>query len=93
MQYPLLTALVLMSGCATQSGVIPNGPDTYSILVSGGSGFVSSGSLAIRAYQQAANYCSAKGMVMEVIDDKQQRAGVLGKFPEAQLRFKCVAAK
>jgi hypothetical protein len=82
-----------MCGCATQSGVIPNGPDGYSILISGGSGFVSSGSLAIRAYQQASDFCVQKGLRMEIIEDKQQRAGVLGKFPEAQVRFRCVAAK
>lgn len=91
MRYPTLMAMTILCGCASQTGVMANGPDTYSILITGGSGFVSSGSLKARAYQQAASYCAGRGKIMEIVDDQEQRGGVLGKFPEAQIKFRCIS--
>lgn len=90
MRYTLLVVLALI-GCATrqQSGVVPDGPDTYSVILAGKTGFTSSASLKISAYQKANEFCAAMGKRMEVVQESEQRGGVLGKFPEAHVRFRC----
>jgi hypothetical protein len=82
---------VALSACTSKSGVIPDGPDRYIVIVSGKTGFTPVGDLKISAYKQASGYCSSRGKRMETIEDKSVRAG-FGRFPEAEIRFKCVAA-
>jgi len=80
---------VVLAGCTTTSGVIADGPDTYTIIEAGKTGFTSSADLKIRAYQKASAFCSGKAASLTTIDEKETRGGVLGKFPEAQIRFRC----
>lgn len=77
-------------GCTKSTGIISDGKDAYLIMMSGKTGFVSSGSLKIKAYTEANNFCSEKGMVSESLNMDSKRAGILGKFPEATLHFRCV---
>lgn len=85
----ILLALVL-TGCATNSGVIPDGKDAYIVLVSGGNGFSSAGVLKIKAYQEASAFCNKHDKRLETISEKAIQAGVLASSSEAELKFKCI---
>lgn len=90
MKNAILLALFL-SGCATYSGVIQDGKDSYIVIASGGHGFASSGELKIDAYREANAYCAKLDKQLETISVKTTEAGILSKFSEAELKFKCIA--
>jgi hypothetical protein len=87
----LLMAALTLSGCVTNPGVMPDGPDAYRIMAVGSTGFSSSGSMHMKIYKQATEFCSSRGRVVETIETEAQQAHAWGGFPEASLRFRCVA--
>lgn len=82
--------VLFLSGCATYSGVIQDGKDSYIVIASGGNGFASSGELKIDAYREAHAYCAKLDKQLETISVKTTEAGILSKFSEAELKFKCI---
>lgn len=83
-------AAIALSACSSRSGVIPDGPDTYMVIVAGKTGFTPVGKLKIGAYRQATAYCAARGKQMETVQDRSVGTGFL-RFPEAEIHFKCTA--
>lgn len=93
MKYKLVVALLLApTAHAGNTGVVPDGPDSYLIMRTGKTGFVSSSSLQKKAYEEASVFCKQKSLVMQTISMESQRARPFGGFPEATLRFRCVAS-
>lgn len=91
----VISLALMMAPCvavAANTGVVADGPDSYLILRTGKTGFVSSGSLQNKVYVEASEFCSGKGLVMETISVDSKRARPFGGFPEATLRFRCVAS-
>ncbi len=86
----LLIAIFALTGCVTNPGVMPDGRDAYRIMAVGSTGFSSSGSMHLKIYKQATEFCASKGRVVETIDTETQQAHAMGGFPEASLRFRCV---
>lgn len=81
---------LLLTGCATNSGIIPDGKDSYIVIVSAGHRFTSSGDLKIEAYKEANAYCNKFDKQIETILEKTIQAGVLANSSEAELKFKCI---
>lgn len=81
---------ILLSGCATQSGVMPEGKDAYLLILSAGYGFTSSTDLKIRAHEEAAAFCGGQHKRPETIYEKMAEAGVPDRSEES-LKFRCVA--
>lgn len=81
---------ILLAGCSTNSGVIPDGKDSYIIIVSGAHRFSSSSDLKIDAYKEANVYCKKSDRQIETISEKTVQAGVLSNSAEAELKFKCI---
>lgn len=82
---------LLLSGCATNSGIIADGKDSYIVIVSAGHRFTSSGDLKIDAYKEASAYCMKLDKQLETIFEKAIQAGVLANSSEVELKFKCIA--
>lgn len=61
-----LATLSVVAGCATSSGVLPMGPDTYS--VSADSGFEGYSAAKRLALVEAQDYCSSLGRELLVIN-------------------------
>lgn len=89
MRWISVVLFAFLAACTAQSGVMADGPDAYRVLITGKSGFTSTGSLKINAYRQATAYCARSGKRMEVITDSSVQNGFL-RFPSADVRFKCV---
>lgn len=87
----VIVLALFLTGCATYSGVIPDGKDSYIVIASGGHGFTSSGDLKIDAYKEANAYCMKLDKQLETISAKTIEAGILTKFSEAELKFKCIS--
>lgn len=86
-----MSLVLLLAGCATNSGIIPDGKDSYIVIVSGGHRFTSSGDLKIEAYKDAYAYCKKQGLQLETIFERSVQAGVLANSSEVELKFKCIA--
>lgn len=84
-------ALVVLSGCATSSGVIPEGKEAYLIIKTGGHGFATPVDLKIEAHKQASAFCMGQNKRHETINEKTLQPGMVTDYSEYDLKFKCVA--
>jgi hypothetical protein len=89
----LIFLAITLSGCATHSGVIPDGKDAYVVIVSKGHGFASAGDLKIEAYKEASAFCRKGGQLLETISEKIVQEGLLSDFAEADIKFRCIDYK
>ncbi len=88
---------VLLFGCATSTGVIPAGPDTYTITTDSRVAVVEAGAnkRAIkRAIQDANAYCASSGKKMRTVRPPRlsSRKNFVGnEIPTYNLTFRCLA--
>lgn len=88
----LLLAAVFASlaGCATATtGVVPRGDGLHTITRQGNGFWVATDSLKSAALVEADAYCKRDGKTMKVIYSKEIPAGGGGRWPEAEILFKC----
>ena len=88
---------VLLFGCATSTGVIPAGPDTYTITTDSKVLLLEAeaNKRAIkRALQDAKAYCASSGKKMRTVKPprRSSRKNFVGnKIPTYNLTFRCIA--
>ncbi len=84
---------ILLVGCASNSGVIPIGPDTFMVSRQAATGFSGSGNLKAEAFQEANQYCLGQKKKLQVVNTVEaQPPYVLGNFPKAEVQFMCLDA-
>ncbi len=84
---------ILLFGCATSTGVIPTGPDTYTITTDNRVG-VGVAAIKIRAIQDAKAYCDSSGKKMRTVRPPRlssQKNFVGKEIPTYNLTFRCLA--
>jgi hypothetical protein len=91
MKIILLLMGIFLSGCASHSGVISDGKDSYIVILSGEGGYTSAGALKIDAYKEANAYCKKRKRQLETISENIIRAGLLSRFSEVDLKFRCIS--
>ena len=79
----------LVSGCATSSGVVSAGPDTFKISRTEW-GLRSSGFVKAAAIKEAKAYAKKRGKAILVIKTVESDVQV-GAVPAAEVYFKCLA--
>jgi len=90
----LLVPLFFLVGCASNSGVVPIGKDTYMVTRQAASGFSGSGNLKADAFREANEYCASLNKSFQVVSTHEaQPPYVLGNFPKAEVQFMCLDAK
>ena len=83
---------VVASGCASNSGVVQMGSDTYFISKQAATGFTGLGSLRGDAMREAYAQCSKSGKSVQVTDTQDSKPPyLLGNFPRVDITFRCVA--
>ena len=80
----------ILAGCSTTSAVMPASGGMYTISRSGGSAFISLGSLRKDAYEEASRFAVSKGLEAEVVSVNEVPAG-FARFPQVDLRFRLVS--
>jgi len=89
-----IMTLLLLSGCAINSGVIPMGQDTFMITRQAATGFSGLGNLKVEAWEEANEFCIEQGKCLQVVNTrKSQPPYILGNFPRVEIQFKCLNAK
>ena len=86
----VVSALVILSGCASTSEIVSYGKDSYLLNVEDITGVHSPGKLQVKAAQDASAYCAKQGKVMRVRNtpatDFARREGT-----SSSLVFSCIA--
>lgn len=89
-KYAIFILAVSIAGCATTSPIVPYGKDSYLINAEDVWGGNSSGSLQVRAAQEANKFCASQGKVMRVRNTSGE--GTAGwTTTSANLVFSCIA--
>ena len=85
--------VILISACATSSGVVPMGGDTYMISRSE-KGFDTTGSrVKADALKEANEFCLSTGKVMEIVKTTQNDMKPFRSDAQAEIEFKCITRK
>jgi hypothetical protein len=88
----IIAFTVLVAGCASNSGVIPIGQDTYMVSRQAATGFSGSGTLKAEAFQEANQFCSSQNKMLQVVNTHEaQPPYILGNFPKAEVQFMCLS--
>lgn len=83
----------LVTGCASNSGVVPIGPATFMVSRQAATGFSGSGTLKADAFQEANQYCLSQNKKLQVVNTAEaQPPYIFGNFPKAEVQFKCLDA-
>jgi hypothetical protein len=84
---------LLVTGCASNSGVVPAGPDSYLVSRQAASGFSGLGTLKADALLEADSYCKTRSKALKVTSaTESQPPYVFGNFPKAEVQFMCLDA-
>lgn len=86
-----ILSLLVLPGCASNSGVAPMGPNSFMVSRQAATGFSGAGSLKEEALVEAGQFCSARHQTIKVTDlTEAQPPYVMGNFPRATVQFTCV---
>jgi hypothetical protein len=86
-------AVAALSSCASSSGVLPTGRDSFTLRKEQGHGFTGGGELRAAAFREADGHCKAMGKELLLVRRQESRPPyVLGNYPMVELDFQCLAA-
>jgi hypothetical protein len=80
-------------GCASNSGVVAMGNNTFMVTRQAATGFSGSGTLKAEALQEAAKFCESQGKQLKVLAITEAKPPyILANFPKAEIVFKALDA-
>jgi len=86
----LVFALLLLSGCAVNSGVVNIGPERFLVSRQAATGFGGMGTLRIDAMKDGNKHCQSENKTMRVIEAHESPPPfILGNYPRIDLTFEC----
>lgn len=86
-------ALVLMlSGCASHTGVVPMGKDTYLIAKQQATGFPGLGNMKAEIIIEGSAFCRGMSKEFQLVNTNEtQPPYILGNYPRSEITFMCIA--
>ncbi len=92
--YLLIFIPLLLVACASNSGVVPIGPDTFMVSRQAATGFSGLGTLKADAFQEANVYCTNQKKYIRVVNASESSPPyILGNFPRSEVQFMCLDDK
>ena len=84
--------VLLLAGCASDSGVVPMGQDTYMVSHQSGNAFAGAANVKAQTLVEANQFCLSHRQEMKVIKTTEaQPPFILGNYPRAEVQFQCLA--
>lgn len=80
---------VLLTGCASTTGVIPTGKDQYMVSREDNGPAASLGNLKAATIKDASAYCATQRKTMQILRENDTPRS-LGQFPQTTLHFTCL---
>lgn len=86
----MLIGAMLLTGCATNSGVVNIAPNQYVVTRQAATGLGGMGNLRVEALQEAGAACTKQGAALRVISEKETPPPyILGNYPRIDVTFAC----
>lgn len=86
----ITSALVALAGCASHTGVVSTGPDTYMLAKQAATGFSGLGNLKAEVIQEASGHCRQEKKQFQLVSSAEtQPPYILGNYPRAEIQFAC----
>ena len=91
MRWLALIACLLLFGCVTNSGVVPNGSNVYKVYMQASAQSPAAATLKADALREAGKYCLGRGKTLKVLHASETRPAYLfRKFQQVEIKFTCV---
>jgi len=89
---PIVVLLLAVCACASHTGVVPMGEDTYMIAKQQATGFSGLGNLKAEIIAEGTQYCADLGKKFQIVSTQEtQPPYVFGNYPRAEIQFMCLA--
>ena len=86
----LVASVLLVCGCAANSGVVAIGSGMYMVSRQAATGFSGMGTLKADAMKEANDFCIAQNKTLKILStDEAEPPFILGNFPKAEVQFTC----
>ncbi|MGP4988182.1 MULTISPECIES: hypothetical protein [Pseudoalteromonas] len=91
MKYSIISLVIVLAGCAQNSGIIPMGGETYMVSRQAATGFTGMGTLKAEAMREAYTQCQKSQKMVKILETIDAKPPfIFGNFPKTEIRFKCV---
>lgn len=88
----VVVIFLIMSACASHTGVVAVGQDTFTIAKQQATGFPGLGNMKAEIIAEASQYCAERGKTIQIVSTHEtQPPYVLGNYPRSEIQFTCVA--
>jgi hypothetical protein len=89
----LVSSIIVLAGCAINTGVVPIGQDTFMVSRQAATGFSGLGDLKGEAFREANQYCLDQRKSVQVLHASESSPPyIFGNFPKAVIQFRCLDA-
>lgn len=86
-----VVALILVAGCASQSGIAPMGGGMYVASKQAATGFPGLGNLKAEVLRESDKFCAERKQDFLVVSTTETRPPyIAGNYPRAEVQFRCV---
>lgn len=92
MKYCLFAVFIVLSGCASTSGVFKSGPDTYTVTATASPGAGGSAKAKGSAYGEAQQECTKHKGAVEIVSEKVSAPTWTDGMHTLDLVFRCRTA-
>lgn len=87
----LAVSALTLAGCASNSGVVRIGPDTYMVSRQAATGFMGLAKIKAKAFGEANAYCDKQGRIAQVTHTRDSSPPyILGNYPRSEIEFMCL---
>lgn len=91
MRHCIIVAALILAGCASNSGVVQMGPNSYFVSRQAATGLSGLGSLKAEAMAEAGQHCTAQGKTVDITDENDTKPPyIFGRYPRTEIRFRCI---
>jgi len=89
----ILTSMILLVGCASHTGVVSIGKDTYMVARQQATGFPGLGNMKAEIISEGAAYCRQQGKEFQLVNTNEtQPPYILGNYPRSEITFMCITS-
>ena len=82
---------VFLSACASHTGVVSIGKDTYMVAKQAATGFPGLGNLKAEIIAEGSSHCMKLGKQFQLVSTQEtQPPYILGNYPRSEIQFMCL---
>lgn len=90
MRIVVVTTLLALAGCASNTGVVALGQGQYMLAKQAATGIGGLGNLKGEVVQEAADHCRKAGRALHIVKASESAPPyILGNYPRAEIEFDC----